>query len=206
MQTEKPYLVSRVTGQPVFDSLPVAKITDYPLEPRDYRPFAQAILCAGEDRLHLRMWAFEVSPMPTSALACVLYLYPRRPEAALLLRIEHGEGDLIALGVHLLEGGSPVQLDGATQTALWKGLAHHPHNGEDLQGVYWGMTLSLPVALIEDLGGDKAALRPGDTIPGNFYKTCANGQFAHSGSYFPARFPDSPYGRDSMGPFQMVAY
>lgn len=202
----KPYMVGIVAEEPNFDALPVAKITNYPLEPRDYKPFAQSILCVGMDRLYLRMWAFEVSPAPTSTLACVIYPNPTRRELAVCLRIEHGEGDRVDTSVLLLENGRAVELDAALQDELKHLTERHPHNGEDLQGVYWGETLALPLDLLERLVEQRHAFRPGIEMPGNFYKLCADKRFAHQGSLFPARFPDAPFGLESMGCFRIVNY
>lgn len=190
----KSYKVSVVSGQPNFDSLPVAKITDYPLEPRDYKPFAQSILCVGEREIFLRMWAFEVSPAEGSSLACVLYPFTQRPEQGFGLCITHwGDRAVCSAG--------PL----GEETPAFRLLACHPHNGEDLQGVYWGVTLALPIAAVAELGGP-VSLSPGDRIPGNFYKTCAAGRFAHMGSFFRADFPDNPYVRESMCDFSVVGY
>ena len=42
------FKISLIEGQPVWDALPVGKIIYYPLEKRDYRPFAQARMCVNE--------------------------------------------------------------------------------------------------------------------------------------------------------------
>ena len=47
------YPITIVDGRPQLDSLPVGKIVNYPLEKRDYRPFAQFRLCVNEEGLHL---------------------------------------------------------------------------------------------------------------------------------------------------------
>lgn len=205
MQVPACYKVSRVEGEPVFDSLPVAKIIHYPLEKRDYRPFAQCIFCVSGQKLFVRMWAFEVSVMPTSALECVLCLYPDKPERAICLRVEHGGGNDVETSVRLLEDGKELPVDPKVKQAATDCLEYHPHNGEDLQGVYWGATLSLPWNAVEQLGGkvDPGGLK---SFPGNFYKTCRDEKFAHYGSYFPAEFPQNPYGLSSMGAFDLIAY
>ena len=77
--------------EPVWDALPVAKIIQYPLERADYKPFAQARLCMTPETLYLRLWAFEVSPEPSSSLAACFAL----PEAGLegsYLRLELSSG------------------------------------------------------------------------------------------------------------------
>ena len=191
------YKVSRITGRLGYDSVPVAKIVDYPLERRDYRPFAQCILCMDEDALHLRMWAFEVSPQPASALHCVLYPFARQAGPGLKITVAHGEEHAVTAACSLLraEGEIPCDL----------GIATHPHNGEDLQGVYWGMSLDIPLARLEQLGGE-TLLQSGKHFPGNFYKTGEAPGFTHMGSYFPADFPDAPYSRRSMGEFHPTTY
>lgn len=190
------YKVSKISGAPQFDSLPIVKITHYPLEKRDYKPYAQCILCAGQDALTLRMWAFEVSPPAASSLRCVLYLYPDAPEQALYVDI-HPSGQVQA---GLLKDGVPSgsELDGPELTA-------RPLGGEDLQGVYWGSTITLPLDALTAFGG-AVELEPGCKLRGNFYKLCTEPPYVHAGSCFPADFTGNPYTVDNMGTFQIVAY
>ena len=192
----KAYRVSSLAGKPNFDSVPVAKITDYPLEQRDYKPFAQAILCLGDGNLYLRMWAFEVSPPDGSSLCCVMYPYPTKPELAFSVEITHGS-DSAKVSLFLIEGGERKNLDIPVQVSA--------HNGEDLQGVYWGATVSLPIAALEKSGG-KTAFKSGNSFPGNFYKLCAAPNWKHMGSHFPAIFPGGAYTQGSMGEFIVVSY
>lgn len=58
------FKISLIEGHPVWDALPVGKIIYYPLEKRDYRPFAQARMCANKTDFFLRLWAFETHPSP----------------------------------------------------------------------------------------------------------------------------------------------
>lgn len=205
MQGPAKYTVNLCPGAPEFDSLPVAKIADYPLEKRDYKPFAQCVLCFDEDRMHLQMWAFEVSPMPASELVCICFPYPAAPQRALCVRVRHGEGDQADVWIERLENGRPLPLSEDLQQKVAQQMHHRPHNGEDLQGVYWGMALSLPIALLEEIGG-RMTIQPGEHFPGNFYKLSNDERFAHQGSYFPAQFPDEPFAPQSMGRFALVRY
>lgn len=205
MQIQKPYKVIFSAKQLDLDALPVAKITSYPLEKRDYKPFAQCILCAADGQLFLRMWAFEVSPMPGSTLRCVLYPFIDDPSLALHLTLQHHAGDQVGVGVHLWRENTELPMDKTTQSKLFHALQVRPHNGEDLQGVYWGMLMTLPIPVIEALGGT-TRFAPQATFPGNFYKTCTHPAFAHMGSYFRAQFPHRPYALDSMGNLEVIAY
>lgn len=193
----KPYLVGHVSTTPNLDSMPVAKITDYPLEKRDYKPFAQAVLCMGTDAFFLRMWAFEVSPPAGSALECVFYPYPDSPDLAFGLHIVHGE-DHASYSAFLCKNGHPPELIAP------HALEGFPHNGEDLQGVYWGMRLTLPFSVLEQAGG-RISLAEGNILPGNFYKICSEGTFMHKGSLFRVSWKQ-PYARESMGEFRIVGY
>lgn len=56
--------ICRLKTRPQFDTLPVMKVTQYPLEPRDYKPFAQGLLAVDPQRLYIRLWAFETPPEP----------------------------------------------------------------------------------------------------------------------------------------------
>ena len=197
------FKVSKIAAAPSYDSLPVAKIITYPLEKRDYRPFAQNILCVGPEVLHLRMWAFEVSPTETSRLLSVLYLFRDRPEMALMASL--GPADIYGrpyLQVSCLKDGA---LYGQPLHAPERGVQLHPHNGEDLQGVYWGGTLDIPLALLQEWGG-ALSLAVGDSFLGNFFKTCEDVPFVHRGCFFPADCGGSMLHRSDMGTFEVVAY
>lgn len=186
------YKVSKITGVPSFDSLPVAKITHYPLEKRDYKPFAQSILCVGDEALTLRMWAFEVSPLPESTLRCVLYCFRDKPDTALCVDIfSTGEVSLACLPDSRALAAAGCQIRDVS--------------GEDLQGVYWGKTVTVPLDALEARGGP-LQLSGGAHFPGNFYKLCPAKPFEHYGSCFPADFPNDPYSRSSMGTFEVVTY
>ena len=192
------FKISKITGAPSFDSLPVAKITRYPLEERDYKPYAQCILCVNNEALILRMWSFEVSPLPASSLRCVLYLFRDKPRDALCVDI-YSTGHVHA---SLLHGGQSAE-DG---TVLQKEeFTTRELGGEDLQGVYWGNTVTIPLDCLRRLGG-ALDLNPGGSFPGNFYKLCSQEPFVHSGSCFPADFAANPYARNSMGELQVVCY
>lgn len=61
----------RISHLPAEDPAPVrysagVNVTQYPLEPRDYKPFAQGLLAVEPQRLYIRLWAFETPPEPES--------------------------------------------------------------------------------------------------------------------------------------------
>ena len=183
------FKISKVKGHPKFDSLPVAKIIDYPLEKRDYKPYAQARLCVNEQGFILQLWAFETHPEPQSSLKAVFALDP-------------GQDKL--LSVEFFPAGEPVLLvDGKSHPA---GEMHvHRFEGEDLQGVYWGATLTLPHTLLKEIYPG-LALAKGDRILGNLYKLCT-GERPHSGSFTPADFAGGrPFEKDSLDWFDLVEY
>jgi hypothetical protein len=151
------------------------------------------------------MWAFEVSPPGGSTLSCVFYPYPDKPERGLEITFQHGADEHVAVSFFPIEQGKQCKIADDTLKVLSGDFTCHPHNGEDLQGVYWGITISVALPLIEKLGG-RTALHPGESFPGNFFKTCAKGTQTHYGSHFPAHFPDAPFLRESMGTFEVVAY
>lgn len=201
------FKVSKITGSPSYDSLPVAKVVTYPLEKRDYRPFAQNILCVSDTCLHLRMWAFEVNPPAMSRLEAVLYIFEDAPDTALaIVAIPAGQssdgGDVI--GCCLLKNGAEVPVSAEIEKKL-QSIVLHPHNGEDLQGVYWGYTIDIPLTLLEEWGG-RTRLRSGSRFPGNFYKICAEQPYIHYGCFAKADFEGNPYLSASMGDFEVVTY
>ncbi len=198
------FKISKVKGNPSYDSLPVAKVVTYPLENRDYRPFAQNILCVSDTHLHLRMWAFEVNPSPMSRLECVLYLFADSPDTSLAIVAIPAEEGADMLGCCLLKDGQELTVSPEIVEKL-QTIVLHPHNGEDLQGVYWGYTIDIPLDLLDEWGG-KTLLHAGSHFPGNFYKICVDEPKIHLGCFTAANFETNPYLLESMGDFEVVTY
>ncbi|MCL2579140.1 MAG: hypothetical protein FWE32_03820 [Oscillospiraceae bacterium] len=178
-----------------LESLPVAVIKDYPLEKRDYKPYAQCNICLDDRTLFLRLWAFEVSPPEGSELRGVFYLFPDRPELALAVSTRPESGFTFSL----LENGKERAINPP------QGFVPHPHNGEDLQGIYWGSLAALPLDWLASLGGG-CSLKPGDVFPGNFYKLAPGPGWSHMGSFYPADFWGDPYRTDCMGKFTVATF
>jgi hypothetical protein len=198
------YKICRVSEPPNYESLPIAKVTKYPLEPRDYRPFAQHILCVSEDFLHLRMWAFEVNPSPQSRLESVLYLFAKAPDTALAVVSVPGNSGVDIVGCCLLKNGRELPVSPALGRKL-QTITATPYSGEDLQGVYWGCTIDIPLILLEQWSG-KTLLKPGDSFPGNLYKICLDEKSSHLGCWREADFSANPYLLPDMGTFEVVSY
>ena len=180
--------ITKLTDLADADTLPVMKITSYPLEQRDYRPFAQAAAAVYEGGLLLRLWAFEAAPSPLSSLGFLL----------------RGQSGASLAVFRQRDGGSRVLLEGTAfspDTARWQ---LSPYDGEDLQGVYWGWQMLLPredcIALWGAPAGELGRLR------GNFYKCCEDPACRHFGSFYPARFPGHALEEESPGGCEIVDY
>ena len=139
-------------GAPDFETLHVAKLREYPLEPRDYKPYAQARICFAADGLHVQLLSFESKPLPQSEVRVVLALTPGAPPLIISLRAD---------GVFGARRGE-ADLSDSSRAFV------HPFQGEDLQGVYWGGNIRV-----------EPAVYAGDFVPhkdaaffGNFYKLC----------------------------------
>ncbi|MCL2056210.1 MAG: hypothetical protein FWH02_03195 [Oscillospiraceae bacterium] len=185
----KEYRICTIGDNDSPDALPVAKIIDYPKEERDYRPFAQNILCRGPSGYRLRMWAFEVSPPLGSELCAAVSPFADGSSLRICCIMEK---DMARHHVTLLHGGEEILLADYT---------FRPYNGEDLQGVYWGGEFSFSDAVLEKIAGPLLK-KQGEAFPGNFYKTCPD---RHYGSFSPVDWND-PYGAGSMGRFVIVDY
>jgi len=158
------YLVFCFAGDPVFNALPIMKVTHYPYEPESYKPFAQGLLCMHDDALIARLWAFESKPEAVSTLA---------------LSLKGPNERTFTLSV-ALSGAKEALLDGAPCTLP---LDIHPIAGEDLQGEYWGIDLVISAEITAALAIDRA--KKGTLFNGNMYKLC-EGIHPHFGSFFPA--------------------
>lgn len=182
------FTICRVSGHPEFETLPIAKISSYPLERRDYKPFAQCRLAVAQGELFVRMWAFEVSPEPCSALECLLC--PKDDEqSALLVKICANAANTVAIA------GEDITL---------AQFSAHPLSGDDLQGEYWGATVGIPLDIIAEKTGGRLGFDSGEECCGNFYKIC-EGQKKHYGSFVPANW-EKPYAMGSLGLFKAVDF
>jgi len=188
------FKISKVMGKENLDSMQVALIADYPLEKRDYKPYAQCVMCFSENELVLRMWAFEVSTAQESCLAASLYLFAKEPDTSLCLEMSangNARGFLSRDGIIAEESEFDLEM--------------RPYIGEDLQGVYWGGTLRVPYEKLAGFGG-WVELKAGDHFIGNFFKICNHAPFEHLGSFFSADFSLPHYSKKNMGRLEVVGY
>lgn len=164
---------------PSFEALPVAKIIHYPLEKRDYKPFAQCRACTSPQGLVLRMWAFEAIPPEDSRLTAIFSFFPELGDRRIELTLDcaHGPSAFVrenGTRKAFAEWGLPAPL-------------YANFGGEDEQGVYWGGTLTLPHESIGKLYAGRT-LSAGQAVLGNFYKLCENPDHLHYGSFHPVDF------------------
>ena len=191
------FKISLIEGHPVWDALPVGKIIYYPLEKRDYRPFAQARMCANKTDFFLRLWAFETHPSPESVLMARLNFDPAHSEAFLEIRVDSMGG--MTCVVREKEKKTPLALYGILPEM-------HSYRGEDLEGEYWGVVVKLPRRAVEKIYG-RDPIEPGYAMIGNLYKQDTDPASSHMGSLFPVDLTkEDPFGPSSFCPLVFVNY
>ncbi|MDD3193225.1 MAG: hypothetical protein PHE47_05150 [Oscillospiraceae bacterium] len=191
------FKISMVKGQPVWDALPVGKIIYYPLEKRDYRPFAQVRMCVNETDFFLRLWAFETRPSPESVLMARLAFAPDQKEPYLQIRVDSFGG--MDCTVQDGEKKTPLALYGVLPQL-------HSYRGEDLEGEYWGVVVTLPRSAVQKIYGTDP-IAPGYAMRGNLYKEDTAPKSSHRGSLFPIDLEqEDPFGPASFQPFVFVNY
>lgn len=174
---------------PKFDAIPTYKITDYPLEKRDYKPFAQAQVCITPATLALRLWSFEAKPRPLSMVEAV---FTTRRGQGLLRTAARADGRWSCL-FRTPGGERPLS------------AVAHAMAGDDFQGEYWGISAAIPRPAAEEALG--VVLEPGAVLLGNFYKRSRDPEKPHHGSCWPADFAGGrEYGLASLVPFTVVRY
>lgn len=183
-------ILSLQPAAPSYDTLPVYKITCYPYEKRDYRPYAQARACLTPAQLVVQMWAFEAHPRPGSSLEAVFAAPGGDSALVLWVRADGAYGCTLRA-----PGGQRRGLDCVARTL----------EGEDLQGVYWGIEIALDRNLAaRELG---RPLEEGGTLLGNFYKLSDDPDKPHRGSMAPADLTgERLYQPDALTPFAIVRY
>ncbi|MCI8650375.1 MAG: hypothetical protein HFG20_09690 [Anaerotruncus sp.] len=182
------FKVKLFSGAPDFEALHVAKITNFPLEPRDYKPYSQARICFAGDGLHLQLLAFEATPLPLSLMRVELR-FPDCPNP--LSVILRADGNYSVCRVWAKDVSELSVL--------------HAFTGEDLQGVYWGGNILVSNQLLGEYFSSFEP-RPGKTFSGNFYKICVDPKREHYGSYFPADFQKTADHPDNLGEFVIIDY
>ena len=186
-----------ITGEPLWNSLPAAKIINYPLEKADYKPYAQARACVSNDDFYIQLLAFEVEPEEKSTVGFALAPFSNEDGGRKYFWLSTNRTG--ALVGKFIDGTSGNEID------ISKNISVRIYTGEDEQGVYWSSNFTLPLSLIEKLFG-KSYLEPGHKMKGNFYKLC-DGKRPHYGSYYPADFTDiNPLGSKYFGDFELVLY
>lgn len=177
-------------ASPKFDALPTYKITDYPLEKRDYKPFAQAQVCRTPGELVVRLWAFEAKPRPGSMVEGVF----AAPRGEWRIRVAAWADGRWSCRLRSPEG-EERELDAVVR----------PMAGDDFQGEYWGISAAIPRRPVEEALGFQ--LEPGAELLGNFYKRSDDPEKPHHGSCWPADFAGGrEYDPASMVTFRVVKY
>ena len=189
--------ISMITGEPIWNSLPAAKIINYPLEKADYKPYAQARACVSNDVFYLQLLAFEVAPEEASVVGAAIAPFAEEDGGKRYFWLSTDRcGNLACKFIDETTGN---------ETDISKNVALRIYTGEDEQGVYWCSGFTLPLSCVEKFFG-KSYFEPGHVMKGNFYKLC-DGKRPHYGSFFPADFTDiNPLGSKFFGEFELVLY
>lgn len=164
------YSISLVEGAPDFTSLPVVKITEYPLAKGIYQPYAHVASCMNPKELCLRLLSFEAISIPESQILAAFA--PPEEENLLVIRCGEASGEAYAL----LEGAQ-VPVD----------ARFHFFRGEDLQGKYWGADVRISLEELDKIF-PADCLKKGGRLQGNFYKICLREPYVHLGSAYPCDF------------------
>lgn len=191
------FQVSMISGEPVWDSIPAAKIINYPLEKADYKPYAQARICSGQDDIFLQMLSFEVEPSPKSILAAAFCLFPEKYPRRYFFLSTNRAG---SLNCRFIDEESGKSCDIARKVAA------RVFSGSDLQGIYWCAEFTLPLSLTEKYYGE-LSLSKGSVMSGNFYKLCDDAERPHYGCFYPVDFnAANPLGSAYFGGLRLVDY
>ncbi len=181
-----------ITGEPLWNSLPAAKIINYPLEKADYKPYAQGRICVSNDDFHIQLIAFEVEPEEKSLVG--MAISPFCEGYFWLCTDRYG-----TFNCKFIDERSGTERD------CTKNISVRIYTGEDEQGVYWCANFTLPLSLVEKLCG-KSYFEAGHKMKGNFFKLC-DGKRPHYGSFYPTDFTDiNPLASKYFGDFELVLY
>jgi hypothetical protein len=185
--------VSRVYNKIPLSSLGIFKITQYPFEERDFKPFALSRLCILNDNtLVCRMWSFEVNP------------YCENGEDIFndsTMSFAFGQKDNFLIVTANAKGKVLTQkVCGGEIKTVSSNLHSHFFTGEDLQGIYWGVQFSLELEEIKKLIGIDIS----EGFKGNIYKTSFK-EHKHFGGLFSPKTPNL-FDSECFGEFEITKY
>lgn len=193
------FKISRVNERFSFDSLAVAKITNYPFEERDYKPFTQARVCLTPTRFIVRMWAFEATPVADITVAVPEMM---REDSFICFQIGSAE-KYLSVSANANGVLYPEMVCGDEKKLLDASIFEtSDFTGEDLQGEYWGMQFSCTIEKLSELLGFDILT---NELKGNIYKACFNPRSEHIGALFELK-SKSVYDPDSFGDFVITNY
>ena len=187
--------VSRVYKKIPHSSLGIFKVLEYPFEERDFKPFALARMCVLDDEfLVVRMWSFEVDPKADVSTSCedifndsTISFAASKGDKVLLFTVNN-KGVLCLLN----ENKTPVDAEK---------IHTHFFTGEDLQGIYWGAEIKIPLEFLSQHTG--ISLSDGE-FKGNIFKTSFS-EKPHFGGFFPIKEPNM-FSQNSFGTFEITQY
>lgn len=188
----------------VWDTLPVAKLIQYPFAKGAYRPFSQARICLVSGAgLFVRLWSFEAEYRCEEREARILL------EDSCLTACFCGSGEEYLCVTSNAAGVLRIQKcreGGVLQEYEPENLEYlHTFTGEDLQGEYWGVEFLVPEQFLQ------AQLRfpvlePGLVFRGNFFCTRLDGVKEHFGCLYPVHSNIPAFLPESFGTFEIVDY
>lgn len=188
-----PFKISIHDINPAFESLPVVKITNYPLEKREYKPYAQARFCFVCGDFKMQLLAFETTPDPQSRLICSFNFNPIQNKLFMVDITNYNEYNFTVID-NGVEHKFPIDNNAFS-------IIH----GEDLQGIYWGANICIKKELIFEIF--EVCVSKNMNLKGNFFKVCTSNTCSHYGCLYPTDFFDSnPFGNAFLGDFTTVKY
>lgn len=121
----------------IWDRFPVIKITEYPFEQKEYKPFAQAQICYKlKEGLVVRMWAFEVEPMSKIKVNNDARIFSDSVLSVVIMERDINSSIILTInscGKYFLQYNK-----GRKKEIVDEEVNINNFRGEDLQGIYWG--------------------------------------------------------------------
>ncbi len=187
--------VSRVYKKIPHSSLGIFKMLEYPFEERDFKPFALARLCILDDKfLVARMWSFEVDPKAEVLKACDEIFN----DSTLSFAVAKGDKELL----FTVNNKGVLYIQNENKNPVCENEVHtHFFTGEDLQGIYWGAEIKIPLEFLKE--NIQFELSDGE-FKGNFFKTSFS-EKPHFGGFFPIKKADF-FCENSLGTFEITQY
>ena len=144
-----------------------------------------------DETLYIQLLSFETAPIKESALEVILNFFPEEYDISMYIEVKADKSLFCGTCKNAVQSSYPFDIKSDF------------FDGEDLQGIYWGVTLQISLDCIKSFYNQP---QMNTHLLGNLYKTCKSSPAEHYGSLFPSNMKGNYLSQDNLGKFTIIHY